>query len=66
MHVHLLKLQGWTDIDSWNGGDWFNVLFTVWAALIRAGFFLGISGEATREGSFRSQALIPVHCHQNF
>ncbi|KAH6639053.1 hypothetical protein C7974DRAFT_373337 [Boeremia exigua] len=41
----LLRLQGRTDVSTWHGGEWFNLLFTVWVALIRAGFLLGVGGD---------------------
>ncbi|KAJ8110579.1 hypothetical protein OPT61_g6618 [Boeremia exigua] len=41
---NLLRLQGRTDVSTWHGGDWFNMLFTVWVALVRVGFLLGIGG----------------------
>ncbi|KAF2626290.1 hypothetical protein BU25DRAFT_459434 [Macroventuria anomochaeta] len=41
---NLLRLQGRTDLSTWHGGDWFNMLFTVWVALIRIAFLLEIGG----------------------
>jgi hypothetical protein len=42
----LLVQQGRLDIKMWKGGDWFNMVFTVWVALIRIAYLLGIGGEA--------------------
>lgn len=42
---NLLRLQGRTDASTWHGGDWFNIFFTVWVALIRIAFLLEIGGE---------------------
>lgn len=45
---NLLRLQGRTDISTWHGGDWFNMLFTVWVGLIRIGFLTGVGGVGNR------------------
>jgi hypothetical protein len=50
---NLLRLQGRTDMSTWYGGDWFNMLFTVWVALIRVGFLLGIGGESDKTQKVR-------------
>lgn len=42
---NLLRLQGRTDLSAWGGGDWFNMLFTVWVALVRVAFLMGIGGD---------------------
>ena len=42
---NLLRLQGRTDVGTWHGGDWFNMLFTVWVALIRIAFLLEVGSE---------------------
>lgn len=39
---NLLRLQGRAEITTWHGGDWFNLLFTAWVALIRIAFLLEI------------------------
>ncbi|KAJ4993427.1 hypothetical protein SVAN01_00975 [Stagonosporopsis vannaccii] len=43
---NLLKLQGRTDISTWHGGDWFNMLFTVFVALIRVAYLLNVGGDS--------------------
>lgn len=48
-----LRLQGRTDVRTWHGEDWFNMLFTAWVALIRVGFLLGIGGDNDTKKKFR-------------
>lgn len=50
---NVLRLQGRTEISTWHGGDWFNMLFTVWVGLIRVGFLLGVGGDEDRSGKRR-------------
>jgi hypothetical protein len=42
---NVLRLQSRTDVGAWHGGDWFNMLFTVWVALIRVAFLLEVGGK---------------------
>jgi|SRR5690242_1133260 len=42
---NILRLQDRTDVGAWRGGDWFNILFTVWVALIRVAYLLGVGGD---------------------
>jgi hypothetical protein len=41
----LLVQQGRLDVNAWGGGEWFNIGFTVWVALIRIGYLMGIGGQ---------------------
>lgn len=39
-----LKQQGRSNTDDWRTIDWFNLLFTVWVAVIRVGFLANVGG----------------------
>ncbi|KAF1845008.1 uncharacterized protein K460DRAFT_365923 [Cucurbitaria berberidis CBS 394.84] len=39
-----LKQQGRLETTKWRGGDYFNFLFTVWVAVVRIAFLMGIGG----------------------
>lgn len=39
-----LRRQGRLEMETWRPGDWFNVLFTLWVALIRVAYLAGIGG----------------------
>ena len=41
-----LKQQGRLDAAKLRSGDWFGLVFTVWVALIRLAFLLGVGGAA--------------------
>lgn len=40
-----LQQQGRSATVNWRGGDWFNMLFTVWVAVIRVAFLMGVGAE---------------------
>ncbi|CAO2655519.1 Nn.00g043220.m01.CDS01 [Neocucurbitaria sp. VM-36] len=40
-----LKLQGRLETDKWRGIEWFNSLFTIWVAVVRIAFLMGVGGE---------------------
>lgn len=46
---NLLRLQGRADMRDWHGGDWFNILFTTWVALIRIAFLTELGREDMHE-----------------
>ncbi|OAL53696.1 hypothetical protein IQ07DRAFT_316820 [Pyrenochaeta sp. DS3sAY3a] len=43
--------QGRGELSQWRGGEWFNMFFTLWVALIRAAYLLNIGGsESSAKG----------------
>ncbi len=45
---NLLRLQDRTDVSTWHSGDWFNMLFTAWVALIRVAYLVGVGGDENK------------------